>query len=99
MQSRDWRARCEQALRSFEQAASLLFTPEHIAAGGYQSEDRNDKVIFHAMTSLSIGAIEVAPGQFISHNEVSAAATQAKKMAKRTQGNSLFVEQRSHSTK
>jgi len=26
MQSRDWRTRCEQALRSFEQAASLMFT-------------------------------------------------------------------------
>jgi diguanylate cyclase (GGDEF)-like protein len=99
MQSKDWKTRCEQALRSFEQAASLLFSPEHIMAGGYQSEDRNDKVIFHAMTSLSIGAVAVAPGQYLSHNEVSAAATQAKKMAKRTKGNSLFIEPRSSSTK
>lgn len=99
MRSKDWKSRCEQALRSFEQAASLLFTPEHIMAGGYQSEDRNDKVIFHSMTSLSIGAVAVAPGQYLSHNEVSAAATQAKKMAKRTKGNSLFIEPRSSSTK
>ena len=97
MQSRDWKARCEQALRSFEQAASLLFTPEHLKAGGYQSEDRNDNVVFHRLTSLSIGAVPVSPKQFYSHNEVSAAATQAKKMAKKTMGNSLFIEQRAHS--
>lgn len=95
MQSRDWKARCEQALRSFEQAASLLFTTEHLTAGGYQSEDRNGNVIFHPLSSLSVGAVPVAANLFSSHNEVSAAATQAKKMAKRTPGNSLFIEQRS----
>lgn len=99
MQSRDWKARLEQSLRAFEQAASLLFTPEHLAAGGYESEDRNDKVSFHPLTSLSIGAVPVAPKQYISHNEVSAAATQAKKVAKRTAGNSLFIEQRATAPK
>ncbi|TAJ78207.1 MAG: GGDEF domain-containing protein [Gallionellaceae bacterium] len=95
MQSRDWKARLEQALRAFEQAASLLFLSEHLDAGGYASEDRNDHIVFHPLTSLSIGAVPVSPRQFFSHNEVSAAATQAKKMAKRTAGNSMFIEQRS----
>jgi diguanylate cyclase (GGDEF)-like protein len=99
MQSRDWKARSEQALRSFEQAASLLFTAEHLQAGGYQSEDRSENVVFHPLSSLSIGAVPVAPNQFLSHNEVSSAATQAKKMAKRIAGNSLFIEQRAISTK
>ena len=98
MQSRDWKARCEQALRSFEQAASLLFTADHVKAGGYQSEDRNENIVFHPLTSLSIGAVPVTPKQYYSHNEVSAAATQAKKMAKKIKGNSLFVEPRSNST-
>ena len=97
MQSRDWKARIEQALRSFEQAASLLFNQEHLKAGGYQSEDRNENVVFHPLTSLSVGAVPVTPNQFLSHNEVSAAATQAKKMAKRTAGNSLFIEPRAFS--
>jgi diguanylate cyclase (GGDEF)-like protein len=98
MQSRDWKARCEQALRSFAQAASLLFSADHVNAGGYISEDRNENVVFHPLTSLSIGAVPVKPKQYYSHNEVSAAATQAKKMAKRTKGNSIFVEPRSTST-
>ncbi len=94
LQSRDWKTRCEQALRSFEQAASLMFKEEHLAAGGYSSEGRDGTVRFHPLSSLSIGAIQVAPGQFLSHHEVSAAMTDAKKMAKKINGNSLFVEQR-----
>lgn len=95
MQSRDCRARCEQALRSFGQAASLLFKPEHLTAGGYTSEDRLNQVAFHPLVSLSIGASHITGDQYFSHYEVSAAATAAKKMAKRTVGNSLFIEQRS----
>lgn len=96
MQSRDWQTRCEQALRSFEQAASLMFREEHIAAGGYTSEGRDGTVKFHPLSSLSIGAIKIEPGRFSSHHEVSAAMTEAKKMAKKIPGNSLFVEQRDH---
>ena len=94
MQSRDWRTRCEHALRSFEQAASLMFQEGHLAAGGYSSEARDGVIKFHPLTSLSIGAIEVSAQQFLTHHEVSAAMTDAKKMAKRISGNSLFVEQR-----
>ena len=94
LQSRDWKSRCEQALRSFEQAAELLFKEEHLAAGGYNSEGRDGNVKFHPLTSLSIGAIQVAPRQFLSHHEVSAAMTDAKKMAKKIHGNSLFIEAR-----
>lgn len=94
MRSRDFKLRCERALRSFEQAASLLFKPEHLAAGGYTSEDRNNHSLFHPLVSLSIGATYISVDQYFSHYEVSAAATIAKKMAKRTPGNSLFIEQR-----
>lgn len=94
LQSRDWHSRCEQALRSFEQAASLMFTEEHMAAGGYSSEARDGTTKFHPLTSLSIGAIQVSPGRFQSHHGVSSAMSEAKKMAKKIPGNSLFVEQR-----
>lgn len=94
MQSRDCQARCEQALRAFEQAATLLFKPEHLAAGGYTSEDRHSQVILHPLVSMSIGISHINPDRYFSHYEVSAAATASKKMAKRTPGNSLFIEQR-----
>ncbi len=94
MQSRDWKARCENAMRSFEQAASLMFKAEHLAAGGYSTEGRDGLVKFHPLPSLSIGATQVAARQFISHHGVSAAMIEAKKMAKQINGNSLFIEQR-----
>jgi diguanylate cyclase (GGDEF)-like protein len=94
MQSKDWRARCERALRSFEQAASLMFKEEHKAAGGYTSEGRDGKTTFHPLTSLSIGVSTILPGRYTSHHDVSEAMGDAKKMAKKIAGNSLFVEQR-----
>lgn len=98
MQSRDWKARCETALRSFEQAASLLFEEAHLLAGGYHCEARDGTTRFHALTTLSIGAVKVAPSQFHSRHGVSTAMLDAKRMAKRAVGNSLFIEQRAAST-
>lgn len=94
LQSPNWQVRCEQALRAFEQAAELMFTKEHRSAGGYTTEGRDGKQQFHPLTSLSIGALKVGPGEFTSYLAVSAAMTDAKKMAKKISGNSLFVEQR-----
>ncbi|MDD5180673.1 MAG: GGDEF domain-containing protein [Gallionellaceae bacterium] len=94
MQSHDWEKRCHDALQSFAKLSSSLVSEPHRSAGGFESEDRNGKVVFHPLTTLSIGAVHIEPGKFISHHEVSAAATEAKKMAKRTPGSSLFIEQR-----
>lgn len=94
LQSPDWKTRCEQVLASFEQAATLMFKEQHLKDGGYTSEARDGQICFHPLTSLSIGAVPALPGRFISHHEVSARMTEAKKMAKKTQGNCLFVEQR-----
>jgi diguanylate cyclase (GGDEF)-like protein len=96
MQSTDWKKRCNDALQSFAQMSVSLVREEHRRMGGYESEDRNGKIIFHPLTTLSIGAVRVEPGQFESHYEVSAAATVAKRMAKQMPGNSLFCEARQH---
>lgn len=93
-QSKDWKTRCENVLRSFEQAASLLHKEEHLSAGGYAIEGRDGREHFQRLTSLSIGAIQIAPGQFFSHHEVFAGMNEAKEMAKKIAGNSLFFEQR-----
>ena len=94
MQSPDWEKRCNDVLDSFAKMSVMLASEEHRRAGGYESEDRNGKRIFHPLTTLSIGATRIEPGKFKSHHEVSAAATVAKKMAKQLRGNSLFCEQR-----
>jgi EAL domain-containing protein (putative c-di-GMP-specific phosphodiesterase class I)/GGDEF domain-containing protein len=94
MQSHNWKARCAQALCSFEQAYPLLFKEEHLKIGGYLHTARDGRILFNSISSLSIGALPVLPGQYTSHHEVMAAMNDASKMAKKVPGNSLFVEQR-----
>ncbi len=95
IQSQDWENRCHEALQSFAKLSVSFVSEPHRQAGGFESEDRSGKTEFHPLTTLSIGAVHIEPGKFGTHYEVSAAATEAKKMAKRTPGNSLFIEQRS----
>ncbi len=90
----DWRRQLTSALRTFEQERAVYFQQDHLEAGGYVSEDRQGQPVFHPLLSLSLGALQVLPGQFQSHHDVAAAASQAKRMAKRTLGCSLFVERR-----
>lgn len=97
MQSHDWEMRCNEALQSFARLSTAFVSEPHRLAGGFESEDRNGKIVFHPLTTLSIGAVHIDPGKFMSHYEVSAAATEAKKMAKQKHGNHLFFEQRKHS--
>lgn len=86
--------RCQAILDVFEAGRTCFFTPGDLAEGGYWSEDRKGHMVFHPLLSLSIGIVQVAPGAFPSHHEISSAATLAKKEAKRIEGNSLFLERR-----
>ncbi|TAN48950.1 MAG: GGDEF domain-containing protein, partial [Methylococcaceae bacterium] len=92
--STDWQARCQTALQCFGQEVAGFFSADDRERGGYVTENRKGEKEFHPLTSLSIGALEVAPGAFNSYLELSRSATEAKKMAKKTVGNSLFVDRR-----
>ncbi|HCA27507.1 MAG TPA: diguanylate cyclase [Betaproteobacteria bacterium] len=94
--SEDWRQRCQAALNRFEREIAPFFSAQDLAQGGYLSENRREEKEFHALTTLSIGAVEVAAGAFTSHMEISEIAAESKKMAKRMPGNSLFINQRNY---
>ncbi len=93
-QSADWQARCGEALAAFGERMSALLTDEERACGGYASEDRRGQPVFFPFPTLSIGAVIVEGAGAITHMEVSGAAAEAKRQAKRIPGNSLFVERR-----
>lgn len=93
-QSSDWRARCNRILTRFDDECLGLFNAEHVLSGGYQSEDRRGKMQFHALVSLSIGAVEIDPAHYRQYQEVARATAEAKRMAKRVDGSCLFVDQR-----
>ncbi len=96
MKSPDWIARCKRALKLFEEEILGFFSHDDIERGGYVTENRKGVLEFHPLTSLSIGAMEVAATQFANHLQVSAIATEVKKKAKAIAGNSLYVNRRQY---
>jgi len=82
-QSADWRERCQRIVSEFNHQALRLFDDEARLAGGIEAEDRHGQMRFHPLTTLSIGALEVRPGQFRHPEEVASAAAAAKWQAKK----------------
>lgn len=93
-QSEDWEMRCGAFISDFAAAAPQLFTEDDRKRGGYLSEDRRGRKVFHSLVSLSLGVVHVEPGQYASHHQIATAASDAKKQAKKIPGNSLFIERR-----
>lgn len=91
-QSENWQRRAQFVLSRFKKASMDFFSPMDRARGGYTTLDRDGEEMFFPLTSLSIGAVMVDPQPGLSHHDISAAMASAKKQAKRTAGNSLFIE-------
>lgn len=94
LQSADWERRCVDALTAFDRKARELFSAPDLARGWISAEDRRGQLMKYPLTSLAIGAVMVMPAQYVSHLQVAAQATEAKKMAKRNESSSLFIERR-----
>ena len=94
--SPDWEERCRRGLEKFSAAVVSFFSVSDNERGGYVTENRRGEKEFNALTSLSIGAVKVAPGMFSSHMEVATVAADAKKMAKKIPGNSLYINLRNY---
>mgnify|MGYP001766071867 CR=1 FL=1 len=101
--SADWEMRCWQVIASFAEAVRNLLGVDERLQGGYMAENRRGELSFQSMPTLSIGAVRIGPGDCDSHREVAAAASQAKKQAKKRAkttngealaGGQLFVERR-----
>lgn len=93
-QSEDWMARCQAILAAFAAGIVGHFDAADVEQGGYQCEDRQGNRVMHPIVTLSLGIVKAEPGQFSSHLQIAAAASDAKKQAKRMSGNSLFVDRR-----
>jgi len=98
LQSEDWQQRCAALLARFEETSRSLFDADHLREGGFAAPDRRGRQRRYPLLSISVGVVPVEPGTFQSHAEVASAAAEAKRMAKRTAGNSLFVERRRHAS-
>ncbi len=93
-QSENWEQLCAEALETISKVMPDFYDSKDIAAGGIAVEDRRGNTSFFPFGSMSIGAVRVLPEHFKSHHEVAGAMSRTKKEAKKTQGNSLFVDRR-----
>lgn len=97
-QSENWEQLCSDALDTIAKVIPDFYDSSDVAAGGISVEDRLGNKNFYPFGSMSIGAVKVNPKDFKSHHEVAGAMGGAKKEAKKTLGNSLFIDRRSTST-
>ncbi|MFN3920053.1 MAG: GGDEF domain-containing protein [Methylohalobius sp.] len=93
-QSSDWQTRIQQLFVYFDRTLSELLTPEHLDQKGYFSESRTGQMVFHPLPSLSIGAVIASTNCYPSYQSLADAASQAKRLAKKQSGHSLFLERR-----
>jgi EAL domain-containing protein (putative c-di-GMP-specific phosphodiesterase class I)/GGDEF domain-containing protein len=94
VQEGGWEQRLRSLLARFAAECDAFFNPEDAQRGGYDSENRRGETEFHPIVSLSVGVVLVWPGAYANIHEVAAAASTAKKMAKREPGCSCFLERR-----
>ena len=92
-QSGDWRTRCEGILSAFEDEIADVCNGI-VQDSGYYAEDRKGNRQFYNAPSLSLGVVPVHPHHYDSHHQIAAAAAEAKIQAKKTAGNSLFIDRR-----
>jgi len=81
-QSENWQVRCQQIIDDFAGQAMALFDESARRAGGIEAEDRFGVIRFFPLTTLSIGAVKIAPGQLNNAEQVASLAALAKHDAK-----------------
>ncbi|MDO9218295.1 MAG: GGDEF domain-containing protein [Lacisediminimonas sp.] len=95
--SADWERRCRSILSLFGESIVDYFPADTLEMGGYISADRSGKSIFYPLVSLSLGLVAVPPGASPSHYQIAAIASESKKQAKASAGNTLFLDRRASS--
>jgi len=95
--SMDWGKRLNKLMHDFSKQSQSLYDPEDLENGVIQSKGRRGELCEFPMASLSIGAMTCLPGRFSSHLEAAQVASELKCKAKKTVGNCLEIDQRTHS--
>uniref|UniRef100_A0A7S1DUH2 Uncharacterized protein n=1 Tax=Hemiselmis andersenii TaxID=464988 RepID=A0A7S1DUH2_HEMAN len=93
--SSDWEERLERVCKAFDAGVRSFFSPDHLAAGGYVTLNRQNQPSFHPLPTFSAGAVLHLPGSFDSARALSAALAEPKRVVKgRTGGSRYFVDRR-----
>ncbi|WP_333874227.1 GGDEF domain-containing protein [Methylobacter sp.] len=91
----DWLQCCENILHNFEKIVPSYYKDEDIKTGGIHTENRKGEKCFFPLISLSVGLVDSAStSQCQSHVDLADLASEAKKQAKKIEGNSFFIKHR-----
>ncbi|MGZ4969479.1 MAG: EAL domain-containing protein [Methylobacter sp.] len=91
----DWLRICENILSDFNKAIPNYYKDEDITAGGIRAENRAGEKCFFPLISLSVGLVDSAStSQCQSHVDIADLAAEAKKQAKKIEGNSFYIYHR-----
>jgi EAL domain-containing protein (putative c-di-GMP-specific phosphodiesterase class I)/GGDEF domain-containing protein len=92
---KNWLECTENVLKMFEKVVPSYYTEKDVKAGGIHAENRNGEKCFFPMTSLSVGLVPPETTKMChSHVDIADLTAEAKKIAKKTEGNSYFVNYR-----
>jgi EAL domain-containing protein (putative c-di-GMP-specific phosphodiesterase class I)/GGDEF domain-containing protein len=91
MRSTDWNRRITRIVDSFAASCHRFYSPEHIAAGGFEGLDRDGRARCFPLMTLSVGAAMVDPARHTSTADVMRTVGSAKQLAKSRVGNAMIV--------
>ncbi len=91
----DWLKCCENILHDFEKTVPIYYKDGDIKTGGIHTENRDGVKCFFPMISLSVGLVDPdSTSHCQSHVDIADLASEAKKHAKKIEGNSFFINRR-----
>lgn len=97
-QRNGWEKSLHAVMHGFSNKSRTLYDDADTGNGYITSKSRNGEMRKFPLASLSIGATHCYPGRFASHLEAAEIASELKCKAKKTEGNCLEIDQRSHQT-
>jgi len=95
-QREGWENLTHSLMQAFSTQTQALYDAADVENGAIISKSRTGEAREFPLASLSIGALPCLPGCFSSHLEAAEVASEMKCKAKKTAGNCLEIDQRTH---
>ncbi len=89
---------CQKVIKDFDEGIGKYFSEDDIKKGYLEIANRKGIIEEFPITSISIGAVEVAEGRFRNSLEIGEAAAQVKHLAKTIPGSTYVIDRRKNTT-
>lgn len=90
----DYEKLCQDIIRKFDENIKDYFNEEDIERGYLEVANRRGIIEQFPITSISIGVVKVAPGEYTNHLEIGEVGAQVKHLAKTQTGSAYAINRR-----